>query len=184
MNDPQPNLDAQKPRPRSKKRLRITVARRKSRRCAVQAIYQWQLTDEHPKIIAEQFTERDGYDGCDEEFFARLLDGVTRHFERLDGTLRAHLDREVEEPDQVERAILRIACFELCDCLDIPWRASVNEAVEMAKLFGAEESFKYVNGVLDSLAQAVRSAKVDPRPAGVDSQPEEPTPDAGSHESK
>ncbi|MCB1741242.1 MAG: transcription antitermination factor NusB [Gammaproteobacteria bacterium] len=141
----------------------MVVARRQARRCAVQAIYQWQLTGDEPRIIQEQFKTRDGYRGCDETYFRRLLDGVAEHAEALDTALAPHLDRPPAELDQVERAILRLTGFELLHCVDVPWRAAVNEAVELAKMFGASESHRYINTVLDALARLARPDELGPR---------------------
>ncbi|MCB1763212.1 MAG: transcription antitermination factor NusB [Gammaproteobacteria bacterium] len=141
------------------------MASRKSqaRQCAIQAIYQWQMTGQDPGDIREvqaQFLsdqERGGFDG---NYFSVLLLGVAMHLDMLDQQLRPCLDRSIESVDPVERAILRLGAFELIHRLEVPYRVVINEAVELAKVFGAEQGHRYVNGVLDKLAKQVRTTEL------------------------
>ena len=141
------------------------MASRKSqaRQCAIQAIYQWQMTGQDPGDIREvqaQFLsdqERGGFDGS---YFSVLLQGVATHLDMLDQQLRPCLDRSIESVDPVERAILRLGAFELIHRLEVPYRVVINEAVELAKVFGAEQGHRYVNGVLDKLAKQVRTTEL------------------------
>ena len=126
------------------------IGRSRARRGAVQAIYQWQA----------EFRERDGMQKVDWGFFDALVEGVIRDADRLDGLLLGHLDRAVSALDPVERAILRLATLELADHPDVPWKVVINEAVELARPFGAEASHRYVNGVLDSLARELRPGEL------------------------
>lgn len=130
--------------------------RSKARSIAVQAVYQWQLAGQSIPEIIQQFRLQHSSKKVDLDYFQDLLRGVTNQLSRLDAALAPHLDRSIASVDPVERAVLRIACYELADHPEIPYRVVINEAVELAKLFGAEQGHKYVNGVLDKTAKALR----------------------------
>lgn len=138
-------------------------ARRKARRFALQALYQWQLAGADLSEIELQFRADNDMKKVDREYFHALLHGVPALVDELDGALQPVLDRKVKELSQVEKAILRIGVFELLHRPDVPYRVVVNEGIELAKLFGAEESFKYVNGVLDKIARKHRRLEQAPR---------------------
>lgn len=138
-------------------------ARRKARRFALQALYQWQLAGADLSEIELQFRADNDMKKVDREYFHDLLHGVPAHVDTLDEALQPVLDRKVKELSQVEKAILRIGVFELLHRPDVPYRVVVNEGIELAKLFGAEESFKYVNGVLDKIARKHRRLEQAPR---------------------
>ena len=131
-------------------------ARSRARRAALQAIYQWQMTAEALDTIAAQFRDEKSWKHIDEAYFSALLHGVPSHVGALDEHLAPLLDRPMAQVDPVERAILRIGAFELAHCRDVPWRVVINECVELAREFGAEQSHKYVNGILDNLARRTR----------------------------
>ena len=137
--------------------------RSRARRAALQALYQWQMTAEALDTISAQFREDKSWRRVDEDMFSALLYGVPGNVETLDAHLAPLLDRPVAQLDPVERAILRMGAFELTYRDDIPWRVVINECVELAREFGAEQSHKYVNGILDSLARRTRD---EARPAG------------------
>ncbi|HDP89261.1 MAG TPA: transcription antitermination factor NusB [Thioalkalivibrio sp.] len=140
---------------------KLIHARRKSRRLAMQALYQWQLTDQHPKDILAQFQADDEMASADPDYFRELLLEVTERHAALDARVEPFIDRKsMAEVDPVERAILRIAVYELEHRLDVPYRVVVNEAIELTKKFGAEQAHRFVNGVLDKLAQELRKAEV------------------------
>jgi N utilization substance protein B len=130
--------------------------RRRARRAAMQAIYQWQMTAETLETIAAQFRDDKSWKRIDEQLFSALLYGVPTNVTALDEHLQPILDRPVAQLDAVERAILRMGAFELTHRDDIPWRVVINEYVELAREFGAEQSHKYVNGILDNLARRTR----------------------------
>ena len=130
--------------------------RSRARRSALQAIYQWQMTAEEPDIITAQFREDKSWKRIDEALFSSLLNGVRIWVSALDEHLEPFLDRPIAQIDAVERAILRMGAFELTHREDIPWRVVINECVELAREFGAEQSHKYVNGILDKLARRTR----------------------------
>ena len=140
--------------------------RSKSRSLATQAIYQWQVTgDNIGEIINGFLAENPGAD-FQIDYFQDLVRGVTTQLDVLDDGLKPLLDRPVEEVDLVERAILRLGAYELLKHPEVPYRVVINEWVELAKIFGADKGHKYINGVLDKLAQALRPVEVAARKRG------------------
>jgi N utilization substance protein B len=134
--------------------------RSQSRRHALQALYQWQMAGQDLIDISNQFLEEQDLNNFEVGYFQDLLHGVPTHLSELDGLLKPVLDRAIESVDPVERAVLRLGAYELTYHLEVPYRVVINEAVELAKLFGAEQGHKYVNGVLDQLAKKIRAAEV------------------------
>lgn len=134
-------------------------ARRKARRFALQALYQWQIAETRVGEIELQFREDNDMSKVDSEYFHELLHGVPANLTEIDDTLRPVLDRPLAEVDPIERALLRLATYEFLRRLDVPYRVVINEALELAKTFGAEEGFKYVNGVLDKVARTTRTTE-------------------------
>ncbi|MBI3771366.1 MAG: transcription antitermination factor NusB [Gammaproteobacteria bacterium] len=138
----------------------MSRSRSKARHCAVQAIYQWQVTGNDLVEIFEQFLVERNMGKVSIPYFKDLLYGVVTHLDQLDTCLQAYLDRSVEEVDGVERAVLRMGAYELMFKPEVPYRVAINEALEAVKVFGAEQGFKYVNGVLDKVAQQVRAVEI------------------------
>lgn len=137
--------------------------RHKARRAAVQALYQWQLTQQSPREIESQFLSDDTLHDIDLDYFRHLVHEIPARREALDGHLAPHVDRAIPEIDPVERAILRLGAFELEQHPEIPYRVVLNEAVELAKTFGAEHGHKYVNAVLDRVALRLRAGEMPHR---------------------
>lgn len=135
-------------------------ARKRARRLAVQALYQWQLADASLRDIETQFLEEQDFRQADVEYFRELLHQVPARLDEVDGALATHMERAVQEADPVERAILRVAAYELLARIEIPYRVVINEAVSLAKTFGATEGHKYVNAVLDRTARQLRAVEV------------------------
>jgi len=131
-----------------------------SRRCAAQAIYQWQLTGETPGDLKAVFPAQQDMAQADMDYFESLLRGVVSGVAELDDQLTPLLDRKIGEVDPVERAILRLGAYELSAHPEVPYRVVINEAIELAKRFGAEQGHKYINSVLDKVAQKVRAVEV------------------------
>ena len=125
----------------------------------MQALYQWQLTGYEPKDILLQYREDPELDKADKDYFRELFLGVTDEAADLDELLSGHMDRGAAELDPVERAILRLATFELKERVDIPYRVVINEAVELTRKFGATDAHKFVNGVLDKLGRELRGSE-------------------------
>jgi N utilization substance protein B len=134
-------------------------ARSRARRYAMQALYQWDLSGSDLAEIERQFFDAEDFSKADAGYFIELLGAVHRHSDRIDRALSESLDRPIGRVDPVERAILRIACYELLFRQDIPYRVSINEAVLLARKFGAEQGHAFVNGVLDKLARRLRPAE-------------------------
>ncbi|MFA3759939.1 transcription antitermination factor NusB [Yersinia sp. 2544 StPb PI] len=135
------------------------AARRRARECAVQALYSWQLSKNDIADVELQFLSEQDVKDVDISYFRELLSGVAVNATSLDALMTPFLSRQLEELGQVERAILRIALFELSKRNDVPYKVAINEAIELAKTFGAEDSHKFVNGVLDKVAPTVRKKK-------------------------
>lgn len=134
-----------------------------ARRLALQALYQWQMTGQSAFDIGKQFAEDQQMDKADLEYFEELLQQVPRYAEELDAHIAPLLDRPLREVDPVERAILRLGTYELEHRNDVPYRVIINESIELAKTFGAEQGHKYVNSILDGVAKQVRAAEVAAR---------------------
>ena len=139
------------------------VARSRSRRRALQALYAMQLSGVDVKNVIAQFAHEQAHEVADLEYFEDLVRGVVRHRASLDEALLPFLDRTVEEVDPIERAVLRIAAYELIHRLDVPYRVVLNEAIETAKRFGSEHGHTYINGVLDHAAIEWRPAEAQAR---------------------
>ncbi len=137
--------------------------RRKARQLILQAVYQWLLTDSELTDISKQFHEQN-QGKIDWEFFDEVLPGVLKSVEALDKHLHPLLDRKLEALDPIEKALLYLGTYELANRIDVPYRVVINECVELAKMFGATESHKYINGVLDKLAPELRAAEYGRRP--------------------
>ncbi|WP_411832986.1 transcription antitermination factor NusB [Pseudoxanthomonas mexicana] len=135
------------------------VTRARARRRALQALYAWQVSGGEVGQVIAQFAHEQAHEIADLEYFEDLVRGVVRHRAALDEALLPYLDRTVEEVDPIERAVLRIATYELHHRLDVPFRVVINEAIETAKRFGAEHGHTYVNGVLDRAAPDWRPAE-------------------------
>ena len=133
-------------------------SRHQARQAAVQALYQWDLTEQEPEDILRHFLRQHDLGDADSEYFYTLVRGVPTYRQELLARLAPYLDRDMEEVDPVERAILRLAAFELEYQHDVPTKVIINEAIELAKTFGAEHSYKFVNGVLDKVAEKLRPA--------------------------
>ena len=129
----------------------------KARQNTVQALYQWLITNKDlDEVIAEFENDKYKLAKTDVDYFRSLLKGTITYHEELDAKIINLLDRPIEELDTIERAILHIGCYELEYHNDIPWKSVINESVELAKTFGAEDSYKYINGVLDKVAKELR----------------------------
>ncbi len=138
----------------------MSQARSKARRCAVQALYQWQVGGGNVGEIFNQFLVEQNMAKVDEEYFKDLLEGVAKNLDELDAELKPHLDRDINSVDPVERAVLRLGAYELIHRMDVPYRVCINEALEAAKMFGAEQGHRYVNGILDKVAKSARELEV------------------------
>ena len=138
----------------------LAKARGKSRRLAMQAIYQWQMTGDNITDIKQQFFEENNMSKLDSGFFSELVSGVASSISELDPLLEKYMTRNIESVDPVERSILRLATFEFINRFDVPYRVVLNEAVNITKEFCAENSHAFVNAVLDKVAKEIRHIEV------------------------
>lgn len=138
----------------------MSRARSLARERAMQALYQWQMTGQNLADIEQQFLADQDMKNVDKGYFKELLHEVPKRIDEFDTLSNDLLSRPIEQVDPVERAILRIGLYELKQRLDIPYRVVINEAVELAKSFGAEQGHKFVNGTLDKAAQSLRAVEV------------------------
>lgn len=134
--------------------------RRKARHYALQALYQWQISRNALSDIEVQFRTEYDFSKTDVEYFQALLHGVPQHVGELERTFEPLLDRAVKDLTPIELTLLRMGTFELAHRIDVPFKVVINEAVSLAKKFGATDSHKYINGVMDKLAQQLRQVEV------------------------
>ncbi|MGO2477123.1 MAG: transcription antitermination factor NusB [Pseudoalteromonas sp.] len=132
------------------------AARRKARILALQAVYSWQLSGNAIADIEQQMLIENDITKIDVEYFKDLARGVVVNRQQLDEVVSPHLTRPFDELDEVERAILRLSSYELKFREDVPYKVAINEGIELAKIFGAEDSHKFVNGVLDKAVKQLR----------------------------
>lgn len=140
-----------------------SLAKRRSsaREKAMQALYQWTISGNNLSDIEVQFHDEQNMAKVDVEYFHELLHGVPAQLAEIDAMLAPHLSRQDEMLDHVEQAILRLSAWELRNRLDVPYQVVIKEAIHLARAFGAAQSHKFVNGVLDKLAREVRSVEIN-----------------------
>lgn len=130
--------------------------RRKARELAVQAVYSWQMSENSVTDVEVHFLTENAKRRFEIEYFQKLFRGVTSQTNSIDLAITPYLDRDLDDVDHIEKAILRVAVYELSDCADVPYRVVINEAIELAKVFAADDSHKFVNGVLDKAVKVIR----------------------------
>ena len=133
--------------------------RARARRYAMQALYQWDLSGSDLPLIRRQFLEAEDFSRADTKYFIELLSEAPKNIDIIDENISKFIDRPIEQLDPVERAVLRLSTYELLYRLYIPYRVSINEAVQLTKKFGAEQGHAFVNGVLDKVAHKLRAAE-------------------------
>lgn len=134
--------------------------RHRARKRAVQALYQWQVTGQDAGDILSQFREMQSASQADGAYFEELVRRVVAHADELDEALAPFLERSPAQVDPVERSVLRLAAWELRECPEVPWRVVLDEAVELAHVFGAVHGHTFVNAVLDKAARAWRAREI------------------------
>ena len=137
-----------------------TSERKKARHLLVQALYQWQMSGNSLADIEAEFHADNDMSKVDTAFFREVLCGVPKRLDDVEGAFAPSLDRELSELDPVARAVLQLGTYELLYRIDVPYKVVINEAVSLAKKFGATDSYKYINGVLDKVAADKRAAEV------------------------
>ena len=136
-------------------------SRRNSREYALQGVYAWLVGGADVTLIAANLAEDDGFKRAEENYFRTLLHGVLKDEDMLSTRITPYLDRPLIELSPIERAILLIGAYELVQCPDVPYRVAINEGVELAKKYGGTDGHKYINGVLDKLAQETRGLEIE-----------------------
>jgi len=134
--------------------------RRKARHLLVQALYQWGMSGNSINDIEAEFHADNNMTKVDTVYFKEILHEVPSKLDEIEEAYAPYLDRKNEELDPIATAILQMATYEILHRIDVPYKVVINEAVSLAKKFGATDSYKYVNGVLDKLAIAKRSAEI------------------------
>lgn len=131
-------------------------ARHKARSTAVQALYQWLLSENPIQEIEIEFLTHKTANKIDKAYFSELLHGVPRHLSSLDEAIQTFSAIPVDDLDPVELSILRLATYELLYIKEVPYKVVINEALELCKTFGSVEGYKFVNGVLDKIANKIQ----------------------------
>ena len=131
-----------------------------ARRSVVQALYQFELTGKYDSGIDDSFPNDWGLQGVDQEYFKQLVQDILKYKPALDCILEKCLDRDLASVDPIERIVLRIGAYELQYRQEIPVRVVLNEAIELARVFGAEEGYRFVNGVLDRCQGLCRGSEL------------------------
>lgn len=122
----------------------------------IQALYQWQITAQPPDQIMRTFIGNDNLSGKHRDYFQSLVEAIPVYVEQIDALIEPHLDRSQDRVDPIEQAILRLGTYELRYDRSVPTNVVIDEAIDLAKTFGSEHGFRYVNGILDKVAREVR----------------------------
>ena len=138
----------------------LAAQRRKARHYGLQALYQWTLSGASPSDIVAEFRVDNDFRHTDGEYFSAVLKGVVNDVDGLESLFEPALDRTLDELDPIERNLLRLGTFELRDRIDVPYKVVISEAVALAKKFGATDSHRYINGVLDKVARELRQIEL------------------------
>lgn len=134
--------------------------RRRARELALQGLYQWQVAKHPVADIVAQLSEGKGFDKVDAAYFKVLLEGAIANAPGIEAAIAPHLDRKFAALSPIERGVLMIGAYELAYQAETPYKVVINESVEVAKTYGGTDGHKYVNGVLDKLAQQLRAGEV------------------------
>lgn len=137
----------------------LFALRRKARHYAVQALYQWAISGTSPAEIERQFLEEFDFSGTDLAYFHDILHGIPADVDAIESAFSPFLEIPLERLGPVERAVLRMASWELRERPEIPWRVVLDEAITLTRKFGATDSHRFVNAVLDRLVRALRPAE-------------------------
>ncbi len=138
------------------------ATRRKARHFGMQALYQWQMTGTDLNSIEAEFRTDNDLTHTDTEYFHELVHEVPSKVAELDATFEPYLqDRSLQELDAITSSLLRLATYEFMYRIDVPYKVVINESVSLAKKFGATDSYKFINGVLDNVAVKVRAVEVN-----------------------
>ena len=147
--------------PSARKRSSSKSTRRRSRELALQGLYEWLVSAAPVADINAHMREQEDFEKCDAAHFEALLHGCIAEATDIDALLTRYVDRKTTLLSPIEHGVLMIGVYELTHCVEIPYKVAMNEAVELAKSFGGTDGHKYVNGVLDKAAAALRPVEVD-----------------------
>lgn len=131
------------------------ITRRLARLCALQALYAWKLSRNDITLVESYIVLLQNIQNFDISYFHKLYIGVIDCLQELENLMIPYLQRNFKSLDYIEHFILLIALFELTRCFDVPYKVVINEAIELTKIFGAEKSHKFINGVLDKIASSM-----------------------------
>lgn len=126
--------------------------RRRAREFAVQGLYEWLISASDAGVIEAGLQASPGFDRCDKAHLASLLHGSIREVSHLTEKFGKHLDRPIEQVSPVERAVLMVGTYEMLHHPEVPYRVVINEAVDLAKVFGGPEGHRFINGIMDKVA--------------------------------
>lgn len=160
ISDESDRFNPREPKPADAGKPSKSLKRREARKLATQALYQWHMAKHSLNEIEAQFRVDNDFTDIDGAYFREILHGVPAIKTEIDNALTPCLDLALDELDPVELAVLRLSTWELIKRIDVPYRVVINEGVELAKVFGATDGHKFVNGVLDKLAPTLREAEV------------------------
>ena len=139
----------------------VIKGKRRARKLALQALYQWLMSRSDLHEIEAQFHVANNMEKVDVEYFRALLHGVPLHLKALEDAISPFLDRAIDGLNPIELTVLRLSTFELFHCPEIPYRVVLDEAVKLSKEFGSQDGHRYVNGVLNNLAKQVRIVEIN-----------------------
>ncbi|WP_414155885.1 transcription antitermination factor NusB [Pseudomonas sp. BNK-43-b] len=160
ISDDSDRFNPRDPKPANAGKPSKSAKRREARKLATQALYQWHMAQHSLNEIEAQFRVDNDFSDVDGAYFREILHGVPAIKGEIDSALSPCLDLALDELDPVELAVLRLSTWEFIKRVDVPYRVVINEGVELAKVFGATDGHKFVNGVLDKLAPNLREAEV------------------------
>ncbi|MDO7909895.1 transcription antitermination factor NusB [Pseudomonas monteilii] len=160
ISDDSDRFNPREPKPADAGKPSKSLKRREARKLATQALYQWHMAKHSLNEIEAQFRVDNDFTDIDGAYFREILHGVPAIKSEIDSALMPCLNLTLDELDPVELAVLRLSTWELIKRIDVPYRVVINEGVELAKVFGATDGHKFVNGVLDKLAPTLREAEV------------------------
>ncbi len=138
----------------------MSKERSRSRRAAVQALYQWSISMQPTAEIISQFHEEGILEGADHLFFEEVVKGLVDEVVSVDQSVSPYLSRKIEQVDPVEKALLRLGTYELLYMPDVPYRVVLNEYINLSKTFGSAKSHQFINAALDRVARESRKVEI------------------------
>ncbi len=139
----------------------LAKGRSNARKKATQALYQWQVSGNDLEEIEVQFHQEQNMEKVDTDYFHKLLHQVPEEVAELDGLIVKYSNRKEGEIDLIEQSILRLSSYELKNCIDVPYKVVISEAITLAKMFGSDKSHAFVNSILDKLAKELRKIEIE-----------------------